>query len=173
MYSNIHIYTICHISTCAASLCKPYFHCYEIFGPWSLLSDRLFHHKTSPEQWKKPWSFRLCRNSTTQFCGDYNEYINHELRDPYWTTQTSSFFFVAHLNFTVQGTTTILNGQSCGLDVSSLGSGDDGMVGWWDGGGRPCSFFHSVFPWYSRRRSHRIANWCLIRLDLSKASGKS
>jgi len=47
-------------------------HVFTVFGPWSLLSDRFFHHKTSPEQWKKPWSFRLCRNST-QFCGDYDK----------------------------------------------------------------------------------------------------
>ena len=60
-----------------------------------------------------------------------NKYINHEIKGSLLNNPNKQFFFfVAHLNFTVQGTTTILNGQSCGLDVSSY----PWIWGWWDGG---------------------------------------
>ena len=69
---------------------------------------------------------------------------------------------MAHLNFTIQGTTTILNGQSCGLDVSSYP--------WiW---GSLTRYDPVCFPWGTPgRRSHGITR-CLIRLDLVQSIWK-
>ena len=85
---------ICNISTCTASLCKAYFHCYEISGPWSLRSDHLFNlfHQKKLHLSNEKIPGRLAYvGILPSFVETMIKHINHEIKDPYLTSSSFSW----------------------------------------------------------------------------------